>query len=123
MVPILMTFIRTRFVKSLSQVFRGMLLLVALCVLSGTLIMPANAQSHSVDGTFLVDARVNGYPAILMLDTGAEHSLLDRNLAQRLGLRPVAVANIQRPHSSDKAEIVPVNDLDIQSIHSTDLKV
>jgi len=100
-----------------------MLLLVALSVLSGTLIMPADAQSHNVDGTFLVDARVNGYPASLMLDTGAEHSLLDRDFAQRLGLRPVAVANIQTPYSSDKTEIMLVNDLDIQSIHSNDLKV
>ena len=123
MVPILMTFIRTCSVKSLSQVFRRMLLLVALSVLSGTLIMPADAQSHNVDGTFLVDARVNGYPASLMLDTGAEHSLLDRDFAQRLGLRPVAVANIQTPYSSDKTEIMLVNDLDIQSIHSNDLKV
>jgi hypothetical protein len=61
MVPILMTFIRTRSVKSLSQVFRRMLLLVAPSVLSGTLIMPADAQLHNVDGTFLVDARVDGY--------------------------------------------------------------
>ena len=71
----------------------------------------------------MVDARVNGYPAILMLDTGAEQSLLDRDFAQRPGLRPVAVANIQKPYSSDKTEMVFVNDLDIQSIHSNDLKV
>src|ERR1700730_12224891 len=118
-----MTFMRTRSVKSLSQVLRRILLLVVLSVLSGTLITPANAQSHNVDGTFVVDARVNGHPAILILDTGAEHSVLDRDFAQRLGLRPVAVANIQRPYSSDKTEIMLVNNLDIQSIHSRDLKV
>jgi predicted aspartyl protease len=100
-----------------------MLLLLTLGILIETLIMTADAQSHNVDGTFLLEARVNGYPAILMLDTGAEHSLLDRDFAQRLGLRPVAVANIERPYSSDKTEIVLVHNLEIPPIHSNDLQV
>jgi predicted aspartyl protease len=118
-----MTLVLTRSVNSVYRFFTRMLLLVALSVLGGTLIKPADAQSHNVDGTFLVDAKVNGSPATLVLDTGAEHSLLDRNFAQRLGLRPVAVATIQRPYSSDKTEIMLVANLDIQSIHSSDLKV
>jgi predicted aspartyl protease len=100
-----------------------MLLLITLSILSGTLFMTAGAQSHNLDGTFLLEAKINGYPAILMLDTGAEYSVLDRDFAHRLGLRPVAVANIQKPYSSDKTEIMLVHNLDIQSIHSKDLKV
>jgi hypothetical protein len=64
--------------QSASQAFRGVLLLVALVVLSGTQIKSADGQFHNVDGTFLVDARINGTPAVLLLDTGAERSLLDR---------------------------------------------
>jgi predicted aspartyl protease len=118
-----MTFIRTRSVKALSQVFGRMLLLLTLSIQIETLTMTADAQSHNVDGTFLVEARVNGYPAILMLDTGAEHSLLDRDFAQRLGLRPVAVANIDRPSSLDKTEIVLVHKLEIPPIYSNDLQM
>jgi predicted aspartyl protease len=81
------------------------------------------AQSRNVDGTFLIDARVNGFPAVLLLDTGAEYSVIDRKFAQRLGLHPVAEASLQRPYSSEKTEIMLVTDLDIQSVHSTDTKV
>jgi predicted aspartyl protease len=109
--------------KSVSQVLRRTLLLVSLTVQSGILIRTAMAQSRNVDDTFLIDARVNGFPAILLLDTGAEHSLLDRKFAQRLGLHPVAEASLQRPYSSEKTEIVLVTDLDIQSVHGSDLKV
>jgi predicted aspartyl protease len=118
-----MTFTRARSIKSVSRVLKRTLLLVPLTVQSGILIRTAVAQSRKVDDTFLVDARVNGSPAVLLLDTGAEHSLLDRNFAQRLGLRPVAEASLERPYSSEKTEIMLVTDLDIQSVHSSDLKV
>jgi predicted aspartyl protease len=118
-----MTFTRARSTKSMSCVLRRILLLVPLAVLSGILIRTAVAQSRNVDDTFLVDARVNGFPAVLLLDTGAEHSLLDRKFAQRLGLHPVAEASLQRPYSSDTTEIMLVTDLEIQSVHRTDLKV
>jgi hypothetical protein len=55
-----------------------MLLVIALIILSGTLIKYADAQSRNVDGTFLVEVRIDTAPAVLLLDTGAEHSLLDR---------------------------------------------
>ena len=58
-----------------------------------------------------------------MLDTGAEHSLLDRDFAQRLGLRPVAVANIDIPYSLDETEIVLVHKLEIPPIYSNDLQM
>jgi predicted aspartyl protease len=109
--------------KSASRALRRTLLLVPLTVLSGILIRTAVAQSRNVDDTFLVDARVNGFPAVLLLDTGAEHSLLDRKFAQRLGLHPVAEASLEMPYSSEKTEIMLVTDLDIQSVHSSDLKV
>ncbi|MBB6143014.1 putative aspartyl protease [Silvibacterium bohemicum] len=100
-----------------------MLLFICLSVLNGILIRAADAQSHNIDGTFLVDARVNGSPAILLLDTGAEHSLLDREFAERLGLHPVGNADILRPYSSDKTEVMLVTDLDTLSIHSRNLRV
>jgi len=87
------------------------------------LIKSGDAQSRNVDGTFLVEARINGTPAVLLIDTGAESSLLDQEFAQRLGLRPVEVANIQRPDSAGQTELVLVTDLDIQSAHSSSIKM
>ena len=76
-----------------------------------------------MDGTFLVEARINGNSAVLLIDTGAERSLLDREFAQRLGLRPVEVVDIQRPDSEGRTEVVLVTDLDIQSVHSSSIKM
>jgi hypothetical protein len=109
--------------KAASLVSRGVWLFVALVILSGSLIKPAVAQSHNVDGTFLVDARINGDSAVLLIDTGAERSSLDREFAQRLGLRPVEVVNIQRPDSEGRTEVVLVTDLDIQSVHSSSIRM
>jgi predicted aspartyl protease len=109
--------------RSASRVLRRLLLFIPLTVLGGIVLRTADAQSHNVDGSFLVDARVDGSPAVLMLDTGAEHSLLDREFAKRLGLHPIADANVQKPYSAGKDEIVRVTDLEIQSIHSSDLNV
>jgi predicted aspartyl protease len=100
-----------------------MLLVIALIILSGTLIKSAHAQSHNVDGTLLVEVRIDGAPAVLLLDTGAERSLLDREFAQRLGLRPVGLANIQKPYSSDQTEVVLVANVDSQSVHIKDVRM
>lgn len=118
-----MTPIRIHSIKSTARVFARALPLLPLIILSGITIRTADAQSHNVDGTFLVDTRVDGVPAVLLLDTGAEHSLLDREFAQRHGLHPVADADLQRPYSSTTTEIVLVTDLDIQSIHSSGLRM
>ena len=83
----------------------------------------ADAQSRNVDGTLLVEVRINKAPAVLVFDTGAEHSLLDREFAQRLGLRPVGLSNIQKPYSSDLTEVVLVTNIDIQSVHIKDIKM
>src|ERR1700735_1793971 len=91
-----------------SQVSKVMLLVIALIILSGTLIKYADAQSRNVDGTFLVEVRINKVPAILLLDTGAEHSVLDREFAQRLELRPVGLENIQEPSSAHQTAVVLV---------------
>jgi predicted aspartyl protease len=109
--------------RSAPRVLRRLVLFIPLTVLGGIVLKTADAQSRTVDGSFLVDARVDGSPAVLVLDTGAEHSLLDREFAKRLGLRPIADANVQKPYSSGKNEIVRVSDLEIQSIHSSDLNV
>jgi hypothetical protein len=98
-----MTPICTCPLESASRVLKGMLLVIALIILSGILIKSANAQSRNVDGTFLIEVRIDKGPAVLLLDTGAERSLLDREFAQRLGLRPVGLENIQKPYSSDQS--------------------
>jgi predicted aspartyl protease len=118
-----MTLIRAHSVKYSAQVSRRMLLLLPLTLLSAIIIRTACAQSHNIDGTFLVDARANGFPAVLLLDTGAEHSILDREFAQRLGLRPVAYADLQRPYSSENTEVILVPHLDIQSVHCSGLRI
>src|ERR1700743_3120706 len=69
-----------------SPVSRGVWLFIAFVILGGSLSKPAVAQSHNVDGSFLVEARINGDSAVLLIDTGAERSSLDREFAQRLGL-------------------------------------
>src|ERR1700757_5189270 len=91
--PCQMTFIGMHSVKRSAQISRRVLLLLPLTLLGASIIRTTYAQSRNVDGTFLVDARVNGSPAVLVLDTGAEHSLLDREFAERLDLHPVAHAD------------------------------
>jgi len=118
-----MTLIRMHSVKCSAQVSRRVLLLLPLTLLSASIIRTACAQSHNVDGIFLVDARVNGSPAVLMLDTGAEHSLLDREFAQQLDLHPVAHAELQTPYSSENTAVILVPHLDIQSVHSSGLRM
>ncbi|WP_433966504.1 aspartyl protease family protein [Tunturiibacter gelidiferens] len=98
-----------------------MLLVIAVVILSGTLIKSSNAQSRNVDGALLVEVQIDRAPAVLLLDTGAERSLLDREFAQRLGLRPVGFANIQKPYSSDQSELVLIPNLDIQSVRIKDM--
>jgi predicted aspartyl protease len=118
-----MTFMRIHSAKCSAQVSRRVLLLLPLALLSAINIRTAYAQSHNIDGIFLVDARVNGSPAVLVLDTGAEHSLLDREFAQRLDLHPVAHADLQTPYSSKNVEVILVPHLDIQSVHSSSLRM
>ena len=118
-----MTFIGMHSVKRSAQISRRVLLLLPLTLLGASIIRTAYAQSRNVDGTFLVDARVNGSPAVLVLDTGAEHSLLDREFAQRLGLHPVAYAELQTPYSSENTAVILVPHLDIQSVHSSGLRM
>jgi predicted aspartyl protease len=100
-----MTLIRMHSVRCSAQVFRRVLLLLPLALLSAINIRAVYAQSHNADGIFLVDARVNGSPAVLALDTGAEHSLLDRAFAQRLDLHSVAHADLQTPYSSKMSRL------------------
>jgi predicted aspartyl protease len=118
-----MTPIRTYPLESASRVPKVMPWVMALIILSGTLNKSADAQSRNVDGILLVEVRIDRTPAVLLLDTGAEHSILGREFAQRLGLRPVGLANIQKPYSSDQTEVVLVANVDIQSVHIKDIKM
>src|ERR1700744_2069093 len=119
----MMTLIRMHSARYPAQASRRVLLLLPLALLSTIKIRTAYAQSRNVDGTFLVDARVNGSPAVLVLDTGAQQSLLDREFAQRLSLHPVAYAELQTPDSSENTEVIVVPHLDIQSVHSSGLRM
>lgn len=118
-----MTLIRMHSIRCSAQVSIRALPLLPLALLSAIMIGTACAQSHDIDGTLLVDAKMNGSPAILLLDTGAEHSILDREFAHQLGLHPIAYAGLQRPYSSENAEVVLVPHLDIQSVHSGGLRM
>jgi predicted aspartyl protease len=118
-----MTLICMHSLKCSAQVSRRVLLLLPLTLLSAIIFRTAYAQSHNIDGTFLVDARVDGSAAVLMLDTGAEHSLLDREFAHRLDLHPVAYADLQTPYSSENTEVILVPHLDIQSVHGRGLRM
>jgi predicted aspartyl protease len=109
--------------KDPSPIFKEALLFVFLNFLSGIVITTAHAQSRNVDGSFLVNARVNGVPAVLMLDTGAEYSVLDRQFAQRLGLRSIAIADLRKLYSSESTEIMLVSTLETQTMHGSDVKV
>jgi len=110
-------------IETASQGSRGKWIFVGLVILSAALIQSADAQSRNVDGTLLVEARINGTLAVLLIDTGAEHSLLDRGFAQRLGLRPVGVSNIQRLDWSGQTEVVLITDLNIQSAHANSIEM
>lgn len=109
--------------ETASQGSRGIWIFVVLVILSAALIQSADAQSRNVDGTLLVEARINGTLAVLVIDTGAEHSLLDRRFAQQLGLRPVGVANIQTLDLAVQTEVVLITDLNIQSAHVNSIKM
>jgi len=120
---ILMTRIHTCLVESSLQIPKVMLLVIAIIILSGTLIKSANAQSRNVDGTLLVEVRIDRAPAVLVLDTDAEHSVLDREFAERLRLHPVGLANIEKPYSSYQSKLVLVPNVEIQSIHIKEIKM
>ena len=76
--------------EPLSQASRRIALFEALVILSGALITSADAQTHNVDGTFLVEARINGTRG-----AGSRHrrrALSSRSeFAQRFGLPQLKV--------------------------------
>ena len=97
-----------------------MMFFVALC---GLHVQAALAKSQNIDGTFLVDVEVNGVPAVFMLDTGAERTVLDWKFAQQCGLRAVGAVDIQRPYSSGEADVVLVTSLNLGAVQHNSLEV
>ena len=68
-------------------------------------------------GVVLVAATVEGQPATLLLDTGAERSCLDSYFAAMTRLRTVGQESIRQPYATGVADTVHVADLEIQSFH------
>jgi hypothetical protein len=75
-----------------------------------------NGQSHIVDSTLLVEGSVNNVPAVFLLDTGAEHSALDKHFAMQIGLSSASAQTLQHPFQDELSGSVWVSDLCIQSI-------
>ena len=75
-----------------------------------------NGQSHIVGSTLLVEGSVNNVPAVFLLDTGAEHSALDKHFAMQIGLNSASVQTLQHPFQDELGGSVWVSDLCLQSI-------
>jgi Aspartyl protease len=98
------------------RISRGRLspILVVLLFVECSLVV--NGQSHIVDSTLLVEGSVNNVPAVFLLDTGAEHSALDKHFATQIGLNSVSVQTLQHPFQDELSGSVWVRDFCIQSI-------
>jgi len=83
----------------------------------------ASAQSRDASGILLVNAKVNGKSARLLLDTGSERSCLDDGFAAELGLKPIATRSIQRPYSTETGNVLRVGDLSVDSSNIRDVEM
>lgn len=83
----------------------------------------ASAQSRDPSGILLVNAKINGKPARLLLDTGSERSCLDDGFAAQLGLKPTATQSIQRPYSTETGNVLRVGDLSVDSSNIRDIEM
>ena len=94
-------------------------ILFVLLFLECSLVM--NGQSHIVDSTLLVEGSVNNVPAVFLLDTGAEHSAMDKHFATQIGLNSASVQTLQHPFQDELSGSVWVHDLCVQSIVTTNV--
>lgn len=83
----------------------------------------ASAQSGDASGILLVNAKVNGKSASLLLDTGSERSCLDDGFAAELGLKPIATRSIQRPYSTETGNVLRVGNLSVGSSNIRDVEM
>ena len=74
-------------------------------------------------GVVLVAATVEGQPATMLLDTGAERSCLDTRFAAQLGLRSTSVERMRQPYSTMTAGSIRIGDIEIDSFHLQDMEL
>ncbi len=74
-------------------------------------------------GVVLVAATVEGQPATMLLDTGAERSCLDTRFAAQLGLRSASVERIRQPYATKTAGSIRIRDIKIDSFHLQDMEL
>ncbi len=82
-----------------------------------------SAESRNASGILLVNAKVNGKSASLLLDTGSDRSCLDDGFAAQLGLKPTATQSIQRPYSTETGNVLRVGDLSVDSSNIRDVEM
>jgi Aspartyl protease/PDZ domain len=99
-----------------SRISRGLLSPILFVLLFLECSSVVNGQSHIVDSTLLVEGSVNTVPAVFLLDTGAEHSALDKHFVTQIGLNSASVQTVQHPFRDELSGSVWVRDLWIQSI-------
>ena len=68
-------------------------------------------------GVVLVTATVEGQPARMLLDTGAERSCLDTRFAAQLGFRSASVEHMRQPYATMTAGSIRIRDIKIDSFH------
>jgi predicted aspartyl protease len=76
---------------------------------------PGSAERAT--GVVLVAATVEGQPARMLLDTGAERSCLDTRFAAQLGLRSASVEHMRQPYATMTAGSIRIKDIKIDSFH------
>jgi hypothetical protein len=67
-------------------------------------------------GVILISASINGQPATLLLDTGAEHSCLDVRYAAQLRLSPTGMESIRQPYATTISGKIRIGNLRIESL-------
>lgn len=74
------------------------------------------------DGMITVDAQINGRPARMIVDTGSETTLIFKDSAKALGLRPHRVANVEFYGVGGATEggVVRVKELKVAQFTATD---
>jgi predicted aspartyl protease len=80
---------------------------------------PAIVHGNAV----LVAAQINGQPANLLLDTGAERSFIDYGFASRAGLALTDSQIVRRVYSSEEGKIVRPVEIEIQSSRLADVEL
>jgi hypothetical protein len=85
-----------------------LLLLGILFLVLGSISNIASAQGRGRGQLMTIPVRVNGEVGMFLIDTGSARSAVDREFAQRLGLRTTGSARIRRNYSVEDVPTVAV---------------